>query len=260
MSLAKRYGLRLMGPNCMGVYYPAGGIAFHAEFPKVPGAAGFISQSGMLAREVVLAAPQRGVYFSKVFSYGNAVDLNECDFLEYLAQDKDTRIILMYIEGVKDGQRFFRTLREATSVKPVIILKGGTAEAGTRATASHTASLAGTFKTWKAAIDQAGAVLTDSFEELLDLATSFYFLPPFTGDRVGVVGGTGGFSVLAADSCEQAGLNVIPLPQGIRDELKRQGVSVWDWLSNPVDLSIREDDRLNGGQVLEMMARARNST
>jgi acetate---CoA ligase (ADP-forming) len=257
-DLAAEYGLRILGPNCMGIYYPVGGMAFHADFTKIPGAAGFISQSGMLARELVIASPKRGVYFSKVFSYGNALDLNECDFLEYLAQDPETRVIMMYIEGVKDGQRFFNTLRKTAAIKPVIILKGGTAEAGARATSSHTASMAGAFTIWKAAIKQAGAILADSFEELIDFAAAFYFLPPVRGYRVGVVGGTGGFSVLAADKCEQAGLDVIPLPQEIREELKNMGISIWDWLSNPVDLSIREDERLNVGNMLEIMARNPN--
>jgi len=258
LELARGYGIRLIGPNCMGIYYPLGGMAFHADFPKQSGMAGLSSQSGMLSRELILTSAQRGIYFSKVFSYGNAVDLNECDFLEYLAQDPETRLIMLYVEGVKDGRRFFKTLKQAASVKPVIVLKGGLAQAGARATASHTASLAGSQQIWKAAVAQAGAVWADSFEELIDLAASFYFLPPAGGRRVGVIGGTGGTSVLAADRCEQAGLEVIPLPAEFREELKNRGVSVWDWLSNPVDLSIREDDSFSAGLILEMMAKDPN--
>ena len=256
--LAREYGIRLLGPNCMGIYYPSGGIAFHADFPKESGVAGLVSQSGMLSREIIQIASQRGIYFSKVFSYGNALDLNECDFLEYLAQDPDTRLIMTYIEGVKNGRRFFDVLKRAASIKPVILLKGGVAQAGARATASHTASLAGSYQTWQAVATQAGAVWVDSFEELIDLAASFYFLPPARGRRAGVIGGTGGTSVLAADRCEQAGLEVIPLPAEFREELKNRGVSVWDWLSNPVDLSIREDDSLSVGLILEMMAKNSN--
>ncbi|MBI2850415.1 MAG: CoA-binding protein, partial [Chloroflexi bacterium] len=258
LSLAREYGIRLIGPNCMGIYYPAGGMAFHADFPKQAGAAGLVSQSGMLSREMILIASQRGVFFSKVFSYGNALDLNECDFLEYLGQDPNTRLILLYIEGVKDGRRFFNVLKQAASAKPVILLKGGVAQAGARATASHTASLAGSYQTWKAMANQSGAIWVDSFEELIDVAASFYFLPPVRGRRAGVIGGTGGTSVLAADRCEQAGLEVIPLPAEFREELKNRGVSVWDWLSNPVDLSIREDDSFSVGLILEMMAKNSN--
>ena len=258
LELARELDIRLIGPNCMGIYYPAGGIAFHADFPKNPGAAGLASQSGMLAREIIQTSAQRGVHFSKVFSYGNAVDLNECDFLEYLAHDKETKIIMLYIEGVKNGRRFFDTLKHAASLKPVIMLKGGMAEAGARATASHTASLAGSYQIWKAAAIQAGAVLAESFEELIDLTTSFYFLPPVKGRRAGVIGGTGGTSVLAADRCEQAGLEVVPLSAKFRQELKNSGISVWDWISNPVDLSIREDDSISVGLFLEMMAKDPN--
>jgi acyl-CoA synthetase (NDP forming) len=109
--------------------------------------------------------------------------------------------------------------------------------------------------TWDALTAQTGAVTADSVEELIDLAAAFRFLPPVKGVRTGVAGGAGGSSVLAADGCERAGLEVIPLSDRFRRELKAQGVSVWDWLSNPADLSIREDDSLSVGIVLEMMAK-----
>ena len=253
-ALAKELGIRLLGPNCMGIYYPAGGMAYHADFSKEPGMAGLVSQSGMLSRELILNCAQRGVHFSKAVSYGNAVDLNESDFLEYFAQDPETKLVMMYIEGVKNGRRFFETLKKAAALKPVIILKGGMGQAGTRATASHTASLAGSYQTWKAIAQQTGAMLVESYEELIDVATSFYFLPPVKGRRAGVIGGTGGTSVLAADRCERAGLEVIPLSPEFRQGLKDKGVSVWDWLSNPIDMSIREDDSFSAGLILQMMA------
>jgi acyl-CoA synthetase (NDP forming) len=255
LELSRKSGMRLIGPNCMGIYNPAGGIAFHGDFPKECGPVGLVSQSGMLAREIVKASPLRGVYFSKVFSYGNAIDLNESDFLGYLADDPDTTVILCYIEGAKDGPRFLKTLKHATARKPVVILKGGRGQAGSRATASHTASLAGSSRTWEALVAQTGAIMADSVEELIDLAASFRFLPPVKGLRVGVAGGAGGSSVLAADGCERAGLDVVPLSDAFRQELKARGVSVWDWLGNPADLSIREDDSLSVGLVLEMMAK-----
>ena len=206
----------------------------------------------------MLDSPVRGIYFSKVFSYGNAIDLNECDFLEYLADDAETSVIMIYVEGVKNGRRFYDTLKRAASVKPVIILKGGKGEAGKRATASHTASLAGAFRTWEAMVAQAGAVAADSTEELIDLAASFRSLPRFAGKRVGVSGGAGGSSVLAADECERAGLDVVPLPAEIRDDLKARGISVWDWLGNPADtsISIGEDVGFSAGLVLELMAKS----
>ena len=256
--LAKGWGIRLIGPNCMGIHYPPGGISWQPSLPKEQGPGGLISQSGALSMEILRALKLRGVYFSKVFSYGNAIDLNECDFLEHLAHDPETKVIVLYIEGVKDGPRFINVLRQTIAVKPVIILKGGKGESGARAAASHTGSLAGSSKIWEIMVNQAGAVSADSIEELTDLATAFYFLPPVRGCRVGVVGGGGGSSVLAADQCAKAGLDVIPLPPEYREELKNRGISVWDWLSNPADFTIREDDRLSIGIVLELMAQNPN--
>ena len=218
-----------------------------------PGPMGLISQSGSVAYELIDSGVMRGMHYSKGFSYGNAIDLNECDFLEYFARDSDTRLIIMYIEGVRDGKRFFDILRKTTAKKPVIVLKGGRGKSGNRATVSHTASLAGSSEVWNVAMKQAGAISVFNTEELLDVAAAFYFLPPVFGNHVGVAGGGGGGSVLAADICEEAGLDVIPLPHEIREELKRQGNPVWDWISNPADFSIVPDG-FETSTITKMMA------
>ena len=253
LKQSRKAGIRLIGPNCMGVYYPRQGISFREDLPKELGTAALASQSGNVAGEICHSASSRGVYFSKAISYGNAIDLNESDYLDYFSQDPETKIILMYVEGVKDGPRFFRSLRQATSVKPVIVIKGGQGKSGARATASHTASLAGSMKIWETAVTQAGAVSAGTLDELVDLAVAFYFLPSIRGRRVGVAGGAGGASVLAADRCEEAGLDVIPLPTEFREELRNKGVPIWDWIGNPADMSIREDDSLSIGDMLQMM-------
>jgi len=254
LRLAKKNNIRLIGPNCMGLYYPKEGIAFSDSMSKNAGPVGLISQSGQMVGEITRMAAQRGVYFSKAISYGNALDLNECDFLEYLAQDVDTSVILMYVEGLRDGRRFVELLRQTTPHKPVVILKGGRGQAGARATASHTASLAGSAQMWRTALAQVGAVSAVSPEELVDLAVSFRFLPPIEGLRVGVAGGAGGASVIAADACEEAGLDVVPLSEEFRAELKRKGVSIWDWIGNPADMSITENRDFTTGDMVEMMA------
>ena len=238
LKRARAAGVRIIGPNCMGVYHPAWGMSWNPGMSNVPGPMGLISQSGALAFELIETAVIRGMHYSKGISYGNAADFNECDYLEYFAQDDETKLVVMYIEGVRDGKRFLDILRKTTARKPVIILKGGRGKSGTRATASHTASLAGSAEVWKTAMKQAGAVTVADVEELVDVAAAFYFLPPAFGNHVGVAGGGGGGSVLAADLCEEAGLDVIPLPVDIRDELKKQGNPVWDWISNPADFSI----------------------
>ncbi|MBW1708304.1 MAG: CoA-binding protein [Deltaproteobacteria bacterium] len=252
---AQAGGVRLIGPNCMGVYYPEEGIAFNDGMPKESGNVGLASQSGQVVGEIVGFAAQRGVRFSKAISYGNALDFNECDYLDYFAQDPQTDVILLYIEGVREGRRFVSSLRKAAAVKPVVILKGGRGEAGTRATASHTASMAGSQQLWHSMVRQAGAISVGDIEDLVDIAVGFYFMPLITGRRTAVAGGSGGSSVQAADQCEEAGLNVIPLPQDIRDELKAQGNPIWDWIGNPADFSISMGDHNASNSIMKMMAK-----
>ena len=258
LKRANKAGIRLIGPNCMGVYYPREGLSFSYDFPKEPGPVGMASQSGGVATLFIYSSAPRGVRFSKVISYGNALDFNESDYLDYFCQDPETKIILMYIEGVKDGRRFLNSLRHATSIKPVVIVKGGRGESGTRAAASHTAALAGSMTTWEAAIAQAGAVSAQNLDELADLAVSFCFLPPTRGSRVGITGGSGGPSVLAADECEEAGLDVIPLPPEMREEMKGGGTQILDWIGNPMDVSILGGFGLTYVDILHMMARNEN--
>ncbi|MDD5289520.1 MAG: CoA-binding protein, partial [Dehalococcoidales bacterium] len=143
LERAREFGIRLIGPNCLGVCYSKEGISFDHDFPKEPGKVGIFSQSGGNAVDIIKRAIRRGIRFSKVISYGNAIDLNEIDFLEYLLQDPETQIIAGYIEGPTDGRKFWEILRRGALLKPVIILKGGKGNAGAKAAASHTAALAG---------------------------------------------------------------------------------------------------------------------
>jgi acyl-CoA synthetase (NDP forming) len=249
-------GIRVIGPNCMGLYDPRRGISFRVDFPKEPGSTAFLSQSGGNAVELVYHGAQRGLRFSKVISYGNGLDLNEIDFLDYFAQDSETRVILAYIEGISDGRRFMETLRRTAAAKPVIVLKGGRTSSGTRAAASHTAALAGAQQVWRVAIRQAGAIEVGSLEEAIDLLVAFSRLKPATGARAGVLGGGGGRTVLSADLCEEAGLAVIPLPTEIRQDLRKRAPQLWDWVSNPVDQSILAENPLLGVHILEMMSRS----
>ena len=258
LSQARELGIRLIGPNCMGIYSPAEGISFGYDFPTEPGPLGMFFQSGGASTEFVLYASLQGIRFSKVISYGNALDLDETDFLEYFSRDAQTKVIASYMEGIKDGRRFLRTLRQVTPVKPVIILKAGRGIAGTRGVASHTASLAGSFPIWEVAIRQAGAILVHTLEEMIDVALSFCWLPTLMGTRVGVVGGGGGKSVRSADEWEEAGFSLPPLPSEIREEIKKRVPKTWwDWIENPVDVSIMPEAAwitdLNG-EILKMMS------
>ena len=141
--------------------------------------------------EFVYRASLRGVFFSKAVSYGNAADLNECDLLEYFTHDPETSIIACYIEGIRGGLRFFEVLSQAASVKPVVLLKGGRGKAGTRAVASHTASLAGSTQIWRSAVTQAGAIWAETIEEMTDIAVALRFMERPRGPRVGIICGGG---------------------------------------------------------------------
>ena len=251
---ARAAGIRIIGPNCMGIYYPKGGISFGRGFPKEPGKVGIISQSGGNAMEVVTLGASRGLRFSKLVSYGNAMDLNEADLVDYLADDPETEVIGGYIEGVRDGPRFFKALRHAARRKPVVLLKGGRTQAGTHMVSSHTASLAGARDVWEAMCRQTGATNTFSLDHLLDMLVAFSFMPPARGFNVLVGGGSGGRSVLSADECEEEGLYPMPIPQDVHQELARQDSFFGPWVTNPVDGSIMGGSALKPHEVIELIA------
>lgn len=236
MERLRAAGIRVIGPNCMGLYVPAAGLSFMPGFPLEPGDTAFISQSGANAGDFVRQAAVRGVRFSKVVSYGNAAGLNESDFFEYAAADPDTRAIFAYIEGVRDGRRFVSALKHAARRKPVVILKGGRTAAGARAAASHTGSLAGSLEVFDALCRQAGALRATSLPELVDLAVAFRFMRPPAGRGVAVVGAGGGTSVLAADAIDAAGLEVPPLPPDVQEEFRRFVPVAGTSIRNPLDV------------------------
>ena len=234
---AGQIGARIIGPNCMGLYNPGHGISFRANFPKQAGSVGFLSQSGGNTVEFVYRASLRGVFFSKAVSYGNAADLNECDFLEYFTHDPETSTIACYIEGIRGGPRFFDVLSRAAAAKPVVLLKGGRGEAGGRAVASHTASLAGSTEIWRTAVNQAGAIWAETMEEMTDIAVALRYMTKPRGPRVGIICGGGGNTVHSADLCEAAGLKVEPLPESARSGFKDHLPDTWFHTNNPFDLS-----------------------
>ena len=232
---ARAAGIRLIGPNCMGIYEPGVGMTFQLGLPKEAGTIGVLSQSGLNAIEIVTHGAPRGLRFSKAISFGNATDLNESDFLEYLAHDPSTDVIAAYVEGVRDGPRFLRTIQAAARQKPLTLLKGGLTEAGGRATSSHTGSLAGSGQIWRALQRQAGFVLVETLEELIDCTVTFRFVRRPSGRRVAIVGGGGGTSVLAADACARAGLDVPVLAQETQRLLTEFTPDAGTSVRNPVD-------------------------
>jgi len=269
-------GIRVFGPNCMGLYVPESKLAFMSGFPSEPGPVGFISQSGGNAGEMVYTASVRGIRFSKVVSYGNAADVDESELLDYLADDPETEVICAYIEGIKDGRRFLAAIRKAAA-KPLAVLKGGRTASGTRAVMSHTASLAGSLEVFDTLCRQVNAVRVNSVEEMADLAVAFRFLQPHlslvaagfnpqgdsqtkpqtTAGGVAVVGGGGGFSVFAADEIDDAGLQCPVLPEHTQKALSEINPVAGTSVRNPVDtIAIFEPPKLE--QTLRILGEAEN--
>jgi acyl-CoA synthetase (NDP forming) len=168
-------------------------------------------------------------------SYGNACDLNESDFLEYLATDHDTKIIAMYIEGVRDGVRFRKALAKAAREKTLVLLKGGATEGGARATASHTGALAGSERTWDALCKQLGIIQVDTLQELADVLVTLQLMALPRGSNVALIGMGGGPSVLITDQFEKCGLRVPRLPEEIRKQIREYSQAAGNMLRNPVD-------------------------
>lgn len=238
---ARDSGFRIIGPNCIGVYSPRN-LMPYGPMPLLGtvGTVGFISQSGGHAGRIIDIGMRRGIYFSKAVSFGNGFDLDSVDYLDYLAVDPDTKIIGAYLEGMRQGRRFFQLGREVSKTKPMIIWKGGKTEAGAEAAASHTASLAIPDAIWSAVLKQAGIVRVDSLEELADTLLTFQHFPPFLGQNVAIVaglaGGGGGESVSATDACASVGLNVPPFTDETRSKLKAILPPAGSILRNPLDM------------------------
>jgi len=235
VSIARRGGVRIIGPNCAGLYCPSAGVSYCADFAHRSGSLGLICQSGGNATYLVRALNTRGVYISKAVSYGNACDLNETELLHYFANDPETSVIAAYIEGVRGGRDFVSALTEAARAKPTIVLKGGSTKEGASTAASHTGSLAGSAAAWRAIVEQAGAIQVDDLDEIVDLAALFTNSQPINGNRVAVIGLGGGASVLGADECIKAGLALPPLTEDAKERLRSFSTEAGNIYGNPLD-------------------------
>lgn len=232
---ARALGIRLIGPNCMGLYVPRHHVAFGADMPRDPGPVAFYSQSGTNANEVVYNGALRGLRFSHVVSFGNAVDVDAAELCAHALTDGETEIVGLYLEGLRDARPLFATLRELAAAKPVALLKGGLTDAGGRSTQSHTASLAGAGHIWRAVARQVNAVLVDDMTEMEDILVGWRFGAVPAGPRVALIVGGGGLSVQGADDLQQAGLTLPELAVRTQDQLRRLNPVAGTSLRNPVD-------------------------
>ncbi len=236
LKIARKGITRIIGPNCMGIYCPESGLSFMPGFPKKPGPVAFIAQSGALTEQVIYSGRLRCVGFSKIVSYGNAIDLDNPDFVEYLTEDPKTKIISTYIEGTKNGRRLYETLREAVKKKPVIVWKGGQTERGAVAVSSHTGSLAGSGEIWKAALKQIGVLNIRDLENLIDTFLVFLNNPSPWGRRGLIVSFSGGESVSETDKAVEMGLEIPLLSKETKEKIEEMVPAAGISTRNPLDI------------------------
>ncbi len=241
-AIIRESDLRVVGPNCMGLWVPSCRLTYWGDEPRGSGGLTLLSQSGGHGEYLTYYAQQIGLYFNKIISFGNARGLQVSDFLEYLAGDAGTQMIACYFEGMKNGGRVVELIKKIGRTKPVFVWKSGLTASGSRAVSSHTGSLAGEESIWRAFFAQTGAVKVDSLEEIVDTALAFQYLRPSTGRRVLLVGGGGGNSVALADICSHEGLEVPHLTDGTRRELNKFIRLAGHSVRNPLDAWPAQDD------------------
>lgn len=238
VAIARQANLLVIGPNCMGVANPRLGLCNfpgEASGPEAAGPVAFMGQSGTHTITFCMRAPTEGVGISKAVSFGNALTADAADYLDYLRADGETSVICAYIEGVRDGRRFYDVLRQTTPTKPVILWKGGISAAGQRAIFSHTAALATPQAVWQGMVRQAGAISVESQDELLDVARTLLAGKSAHGWRAGLVAMTGGPSVVMTDVFTETGLEVPLLADASYAKLAQFFRVVGGGLGNPLD-------------------------
>ncbi|RLF87238.1 CoA-binding protein [Thermococci archaeon] len=236
VKIARKGGIRIVGPNCMGVFVAKSKLnaAFTAIAPK-PGKIAFISQSGAFAGTMLYWATMRDIGFSAAISVGNQADLELSDYLMYLADDETTKVTIAYIEGVKDGRKFMKALKYYTAKKPLVVMKLGRTLSGARAAASHTAAMAGRDELYDAVFKKYGVIRVYEFDDMFNIALAFANLPLPKGDRVGVISAGGGWCVEASDTLESLGLKLPSLPEHVIKEMDKILPPFWN-RRNPMDL------------------------
>ncbi len=234
----EKYKIKCVGPNCLGIYDAHSGFdslflpITQMKRPK-KGGISFISQSGALGSALVDLAAYEEFGFAKFISYGNATNLSESDYLEYLGKDPKTKIICLYIEGIKDGKKFMKVAKNIK--KPIIVIKGGKTERGSKATMSHTGSLAGSFEVYKGAFKQSNIIIADSLAELFHIAKMFDKLTHKKGKRVQVITNGGGYGIVTTDALEENNVELAELSEKTRKRLVALFPKICA-IHNPMDL------------------------
>lgn len=237
VAIARSGGMRLVGPNTMGIFSatPSPLQILMTSMPIPQGPVGIITQSGNLGTSLAYRFLRRSIGLSRLISSGNEADLTTEDYLSLLEQDPETRVICLYLEGLRDGQRFLAAARRITRTKPIVVLKGGRTAAGAQAAMSHTGAMAGNDAVFAALCRQAGIILVESMDDMIDAAGLLLTQPAARGHRVGIVTMGGGWGVLATDACIARGLSIPPLETEIIQRLDAILPPYWS-RGNPIDL------------------------
>jgi acyl-CoA synthetase (NDP forming) len=259
VEAARLAGVRVLGPNCLGVYSPRGKVTFIGGATAEPGSVGVITQSGGLGVDIILRGQSRGLRYSGLVTIGNSADIGPAELVEYFLADPDTRVIGLYAEDIKDGRAFFRALRAARGAKPVVVLLGGQTSQGRHAAASHTGSLASRAEIWRGLARQTGIALTRTLDEFLDVLLAFQALSPRHARptrRCVLFGNGGGTSVLAADAFGRRGLDVSPLPGPAFDALNTLELLPGTSIVNPIDApayTLRQEDGRIAERIVDIV-------
>lgn len=235
-EIIKKYGVRLIGPNCLGIIDTRNKLNASFAFEMPPeGKISFITQSGALGTAILDWAIKENVGLSKFVSFGNKADVNEIDLIEELKDDEDTNVILLYLEGVSEGRKLIEVARKTISKKPIIIVKAGKTESGAKSASSHTGSLAGSDIAFNSAVKQSGIIRANTVEELFDYALIFSYQPILKGNRIAIITNAGGPSVMAVDMIEEKGLLLSRFSEKTINLLKKYLPPVSS-INNPVDI------------------------
>lgn len=259
VEAARAAGVRVLGPNCLGVYSPRGRLSFIGGASPEPGTVGVITQSGGLGVDIILRGQTRGLRYSGLVTLGNSADVGPAEMVEYFLADPETKVIGLYAEDIKDGRAFFRALRTARGAKPVVVLLGGQTSQGRSAAASHTGSLASGLEIWRGLARQTGIALTRTLDEFLDVLLAFQTLTPRRERptrRCVLFGNGGGTSVLAADAFGRRGMDVTPMPRPAIDELGKLELLPGTSVVNPIDApayTLRQDEGRIAERILTIV-------
>ncbi|MBN1444797.1 MAG: acetate--CoA ligase family protein [Candidatus Omnitrophica bacterium] len=235
-AIVKKYGMRMIGPNCLGVIDAVNNLNASFAFEAPPkGKISFITQSGALGTAVLDWAAKENIGLSKFVSFGNMADVSETDLVEEFGDDPETNVILLYLEGLTDGKRFIEKAKKVSAKKPIIMVKSGKTSAGSKAVSSHTGSLAGSDSAYSAALQQAGVIRANSVQELFDYAVAFAYQPVPEGGKTAIVTNAGGPAVMAVDAIEAQGLAPAVLSENAKNSLK-SFLSPAANVNNPVDV------------------------